>query len=185
MIKDFLNTIDRREGRDAFSSIGRTQEWLVDRLLVAAGTTVTGRDYLGLLTLRDELRELLRAGSDGSGGSDGDGGGPQETIAALDATLAGYPLTVSFASGVPRIVGVPGGGVADAVARLVDAVRDAVADGTWERLKVCRRAGCDLVLWDRSRNRSGRWCSMARCGNQLKGQRAYEARVWPTAYPGQ
>jgi hypothetical protein len=51
----------------------------------------------------------------------------------------------------------------------------AVADGTWPRLKACRRDVCGWLFFDRSRNRSARWCQMAVCGNRTK-TRAYRAR---------
>jgi len=50
-----------------------------------------------------------------------------------------------------------------------------MADGTWSRLKVCANEACGRVFHDGSRNRSGRWCSMATCGNRMKS-RAYRRR---------
>jgi len=174
LIQQFLNTLDRRLDRDLFDRRDDAEAWLLEHELVEPGTALSGGDHRRLLVVRDELRELLR---------ERDGGqvrGAMSPGAVLDDALAQCALTVAFGSGgVPRIVGVPRGGTADAVARIMEAVRTATGDGTWERLKVCRRNGCDRAFLDRSRNRSGRWCSMARCGNQLKTQRAYAARVWP------
>jgi predicted RNA-binding Zn ribbon-like protein len=34
-----------------------------------------------------------------------------------------------------------------------------------------------IAFSDSSRNRSGRWCSMASCGNIVKMRRAYRART--------
>ena len=45
----------------------------------------------------------------------------------------------------------------------------------WTRLKVCARDSCRWAFYDTSRNRSGRWCSMAGCGNIVKMRRAYRA----------
>ena len=39
-------------------------------------------------------------------------------------------------------------------------------DGTWGRLKACAEDGCRWAFYDASRNQSGRWCSMAVCGNR-------------------
>jgi len=50
-----------------------------------------------------------------------------------------------------------------------------MAAGNWSRLKVCANETCQLAFYDSSRNRSGRWCSMATCGNRMKG-RAYRQR---------
>ena len=39
-------------------------------------------------------------------------------------------------------------------------------DGTWARFKECGGEDCRSVFWDRSKNRSGRWCTMKDCGNR-------------------
>ena len=54
-------------------------------------------------------------------------------------------------------------------------VYTATVDGTWPRLKACRREICHWLFYDHSRNRSGIWCSMAVCGNRTK-TRAYRER---------
>jgi len=47
--------------------------------------------------------------------------------------------------------------------------------GSWERLKICAADDCRWAFFDRSKNRAGRWCSMAVCGNRTK-TRTYRAR---------
>jgi len=59
--------------------------------------------------------------------------------------------------------------------RLLAIVADAMADGTWPRLKACFRESCRWAFYDHARNRTGRWCSMAVCGNRTKAER-YRAR---------
>ena len=41
-------------------------------------------------------------------------------------------------------------------------------DGSFEHLKLCADETCRSVFYDRSKNHSGRWCSMATCGNRAK-----------------
>ena len=41
------------------------------------------------------------------------------------------------------------------------------------RLRPCANNECRLFLLDRSKANTGRWCSMARCGNRLKARRHY------------
>ncbi|MDX6243269.1 MAG: hypothetical protein QOE76_992 [Frankiales bacterium] len=41
------------------------------------------------------------------------------------------------------------------------------------RLRPCANKECRLFLLDRSKANTGRWCSMARCGNRLKARRHY------------
>ncbi|MEA2308481.1 MAG: hypothetical protein QOI65_767 [Thermoleophilaceae bacterium] len=61
------------------------------------------------------------------------------------------------------------------VARLLAIVDRSMADGTWERLKACPNEDCEWAFYDRSRNRSSRWCTMAECGNRAKA-RAFRER---------
>ena len=52
---------------------------------------------------------------------------------------------------------------------------EAMADGTWSRLKACSADSCQWVFYDTSKNRSGHWCSMRVCGNRAKA-RQFRAR---------
>jgi predicted RNA-binding Zn ribbon-like protein len=42
------------------------------------------------------------------------------------------------------------------------------------RLRPCANDECALFLLDRSKSNSGKWCSMASCGNRLKARRHHE-----------
>jgi predicted RNA-binding Zn ribbon-like protein len=53
-----------------------------------------------------------------------------------------------------RLVAIKGG----ATARFLAVAAQAVADGTWHRLKAC--PDCGLVFFDRSRNQAKQWCGM-------------------------
>jgi predicted RNA-binding Zn ribbon-like protein len=64
---------------------------------------------------------------------------------------------------VPQAEGVPA-----ALAALVAIVFTAVAEGTWPRMKACRRDVCQWAFYDRSRNSSSTWCHMSVCGNRTK-----------------
>ena len=48
-------------------------------------------------------------------------------------------------------------------------------EGRWERLKLCDADTCRYAFYDASRNRSGKWCDMAICGNRAK-TRAFRER---------
>jgi len=61
------------------------------------------------------------------------------------------------------------------IGELLISVTASMAAGTWPRLKVCANEECQRAFFDASRNRSGRWCSMAVCGNRMKG-RSYRQR---------
>ena len=66
-----------------------------------------------------------------------------------------------------------GEGVAGALGRILVAGYRSWLEGTWPRLKGCAR--CGWVFFDRSKNRSGTWCSMTICCNRTKN-RAYRRR---------
>jgi predicted RNA-binding Zn ribbon-like protein len=67
-------------------------------------------------------------------------------------------------------------GVAGALGAIMAAVYTSMTDGTWERLKTCRRESCRWVFYDQSKNRSGAWCSMKVCGNREKAKQFRERR---------
>jgi predicted RNA-binding Zn ribbon-like protein len=70
-------------------------------------------------------------------------------------------------AGEPRLV--PAGeGVDRALTTLVSIAVEASREGTWSRLKACRKESCGWVFYDHSRNRSSNWCSMTICGNRIK-----------------
>jgi CGNR zinc finger/Putative stress-induced transcription regulator len=74
-----------------------------------------------------------------------------------------------------RRIGVRSTGVRGAIGRLLGLAFLAELDGRWDRFRVCDDPSCGSVFFDRSRNRTGRWCSMAECGNRAK-VRAFRRR---------
>ena len=60
------------------------------------------------------------------------------------------------------------GGVKGALGQILAIAFLADLDGRWTDLKVCADEDCRSVFYDRSRNHSGRWCSMQACGNRNK-----------------
>ncbi|MGW5905670.1 CGNR zinc finger domain-containing protein [Streptomyces althioticus] len=74
-----------------------------------------------------------------------------------------------------RVALVPVGGPGEWLEAAVWAqVLLAQADGTWQRLKLCREPACRSAFYDRSRNNSGVWHDVRRCGNaaNLRASRA-------------
>ena len=78
----------------------------------------------------------------------------------------------------PRVV--PGDADA-ALTRLLAIVAEAVAAGTWTRLKACREPSCRWAYYDYSRNRRRTWCSMDICGNRAKARASHHRKA--TARP--
>ena len=67
-------------------------------------------------------------------------------------------------------------GLAAGLGRILAVVHDSMTDGTWWRLKACPRDVCHWAFYDRSRNGSGKWCSMSVCGNRTN-TKAYRRRA--------
>jgi predicted RNA-binding Zn ribbon-like protein len=57
------------------------------------------------------------------------------------------------------------------------AVAEAMADGSWTRLKACRADDCKWAFIDTARNRTRIWCDMAVCGNREKARRFRSRRA--------
>ena len=163
LVRAFLNTRDVEDGIEELATRAQARAWLEAHRLPAQDAVDAGR----LRALREALRDLLLANN-----------GQPHDEAALDkvrAEAAAVGLRVRF-DGNGSSALVPAGGGTDAVvAELLGIVHEAMAAGTWPRLKACRSETCEWAFYDRSRNRSGTWCSMAVCGNRAK-VRSYRRR---------
>ena len=73
-------------------------------------------------------------------------------------------------------------GVSVALAWILGAVTKAIANGTWSRMKACKRDRCRWLFYDYSKNRSSVWCAMEVCGNNEKAL-AYRRRRRATSPP--
>ena len=102
----------------------------------------------------------------------------QHTLRALLLANNGEALDGNEALEASVTVVLNGDGAArlvadDVVGELLAIVAHAQAGGTWQRMKAC--PACGWAFYDRSRNRSRTWCTMAICGNRAKA-RSYRAR---------
>ncbi len=168
LVESFVNTADLEAGSDAFADTHGLARWLHDQgLLDPAEADVQRDDLQRALRVREFLRALMLANHDGVAAAD-------SVVGRLDRQARDLPLTVHFASDPPRLRPL-GTGVEAALARILAIVYDATRDGAWSRMKVCRDDACRWAFYDASRNRSGKWCSMAVCGNRAK-VRSYRQR---------
>ncbi|MEV4257982.1 CGNR zinc finger domain-containing protein [Spirillospora sp. NPDC049652] len=184
LLRDFVNTFDVETGDDEIETPGRLAAWLdghesVPVTVRATGPAAASPGESDLILARD-LREGLRAAMlDHHGPADPSG---PPVPPGLEEALAALPLRITLANGHPRLVplgSADGAGVREGLAWIAAAIMDAVADGTWGRLKVCQESTCRWAFLDTSKNRSRAWCSMRVCGNRTK-TRAYRARLRTT-----
>lgn len=157
LVQRFANTVDREHGREVLHSPQALRTILVELGLLDRDASVGVRELEAAHDLRDRIQALALANN----------GIP--TDAELEAELV---VRVDDEGAVLEPVRHD---VHGALAQLVGIVYTAMADGTWTRLKACRAESCHWLFYDRSRNHSAVWCSMAVCGNRTK-TRAYRAR---------
>jgi predicted RNA-binding Zn ribbon-like protein len=166
VVQAFINTVDVEAGEEELETPQQLTAWLGSHGLIDSGTEASRADLDQARRLREGLRTLAEANA----GYDVD---PQ-SLAAVNEVAVEAAYTLHFdpetASFEPRAEGVPG-----ALGRLLAIVATGMGDGSWSRMKACRCDTCRWVFYDRSRNRSGNWCSMRVCGNREKAK-AYRRR---------
>jgi predicted RNA-binding Zn ribbon-like protein len=168
LVLDFINTRDIDRGTEELSSPEALTAWLGQRgLLEPDARAATGPVALRrAVSLREALRAAVLAHATGGGSTGEDGLAPEVAATLEDAAHRGR-LSVAFAGGAARLEP-RAGGIDGALAALLAPVVLAQGDGSWERVKACVADDCRWAFYDRSRNRSGRWCDMAVCGNRAK-----------------
>jgi predicted RNA-binding Zn ribbon-like protein len=107
----------------------------------------------------------------------GESGG-EASAEALNELASAVPLRARFdPEGEPHLISAAEAGdvVEEVTGRILAIVVLSAAEGTWRRLKARRNEGCLWAFYDRSKNRSGSWCTMDVCGSRAK-MRAYRQR---------
>jgi predicted RNA-binding Zn ribbon-like protein len=173
-IEEFVNTRSVEFGTDEIATAEALGGWLAERRLAPAGRPVTAAEHDRALRVREGLRALIALNNAGEPGTPQDGIEPG-ALADLATLARELPLVLDVESRPPRMAPRDPGSADAALALMLGAVAQAVADGTWARFKACREPGCRWIYYDHSRNRSRTWCSMASCGNRAKA-RAFRRR---------
>lgn len=167
-VRRFVNTLHIDEGTDRLSDVDGMVEWLVEAGLMEKGARATRSDLEKAVRVREALRETLLANS---GESENEATALEELNRAADAAK----FSIVFCDECEVQYRPNAQGVSGAIGRLLSIVASSMADGTWSRLKVCASDECKWAFFDHARNRSGKWCEMAVCGNRMKA-RTYRAR---------
>jgi predicted RNA-binding Zn ribbon-like protein len=167
LVQDFVNTRELDEPADAIGTPGELGAWLGERGLLD-GDQVGAAEQARALELREALRRLLLANN----------GGPlhEADLALLNRVAAESGLRPRFVAGGQVLLEPAVPGVRGALGRLLTVVSGAMNEGTWGRLKVCADHGCRWAFYDRSKNRSGHWCTMDVCGNRAKARQFRQRR---------
>lgn len=160
LIRTFVNSLDLEAGVDSLADPQGWRTWAVRHDL--DGHAAPG-DLERLRGLREGIREALVANHDRAPL-------PERTRSALDAALRWSGAHVEVTASGLRLRPV-GEGPTHLAGSVVAAAATGLADGTWSRLKACRDDTCRWAFYDRSRSRTGQWCSMEVCGNRNKQAR--------------
>ena len=168
LVRSFVNTIEMEPTGDIEELVSPDAlvAWM-ESAGIPLGEALGERDLHAAIEFREALRALLVANS---------GGRVDEDAITVLRDAADEGLIRVQVDGDGRAVPQPAApGVRALYARLLAAIADAQAAGTWERMKACASDTCQWAFYDSSKNRSRTWCSMEVCGNRAK-TRAYRKR---------
>jgi len=174
-----VNTRDIEEGSEELDSPGALLTWFAGMDLLDAEAAADERDLERALALREGIRDLLLANN----------GEEIESvrIRELNRAIGSVCLTVRFDDDGRATLKPESSGVSAALGRILAAVVRATDEGIWGRLKVCPNEACQWAFYDRSKNCSGRWCTMKVCGNRMKARtfRQRQASRKEVSHPAQ
>jgi predicted RNA-binding Zn ribbon-like protein len=168
LVQAFVNTVDLQDGPELLSDPGALREWLVTNGLMAPGASVDGEDLKHALAVREAMRGVI-------GGNSGLRVYPVDLATLNEAATASRPR-VRFGSGGKARLEPEATGAVGALGRLVLSLYAAMQSDEWHRLKLCDSETCRWVFYDRSKNHSSRWCTMASCGNRAKARRFRQSK---------
>lgn len=168
LIQRFLNTIDIEDGHEALDGPVGVRQWLGSVGLPGSRSSLSDADVAQVIELREAIRDVIEGRTHGT---------PSKSAARrFDRATGELPLYVrATRDGISVAPPRTSAGVVSALGRIVGVLAQTAADGSLDRLKVCSNDVCRWAYWDASRNRSGRWCTMAVCGNRIKS-RAFRGR---------
>jgi len=157
----FVNTLDQETGDDLLARERDAREWLTATgLLSEAAAAATTAE----LTTARQVRESIRALIGREPLTEGE-------LAPLERLLAqAQPRLGVTRDGEVRLAAAPADSLDGGLVVLLLMIRDAQADGTWDRLKLCANPDCRWAFYDRSHSRRGAWCDMTSCGNKIKNR---------------
>jgi predicted RNA-binding Zn ribbon-like protein len=166
-LRAFVNTLDIARGPEALGRPADARDWLIAHGFAGRSIRLGQAELERTIALRESLRSVLLA----------NGGAPPMTGAVE------FVNDVAARAGLAPRLGEDGRAYLDRGARGIDAalgevvviIFDAIAAGTWSRLRAC--PGCGWAFYDASRNRCSRWCDMEICGNRAKQQALRKRRA--------
>jgi predicted RNA-binding Zn ribbon-like protein len=133
--------------------------WFRSRGLVGETERLSSHDLAWAIKVLDALRATLHRDEERS---------VTDAQDVLERAAGRAGLRVCFGCGRDDRFHTEAPGLPGAVGRLLGIAFLAQLSGEWDRLRECSSPTCTSVFFDRSKNRSARWCSMQTCGNRNK-----------------
>jgi predicted RNA-binding Zn ribbon-like protein len=173
LVQEFVNTADLESGEEALDSAGAWTRWLREHGLLSGQDEASDQHFRRALAVREALRGLTLANN----------GAPLYPVdlATLNQAAVECAIRVKFLAARTARLESEQRGPSAALGRILSAVFTAMVDGSWPRLKACRRHSCRWAFYDSSKNRSSTWCSMAVCGNRTKAETYRKRRRMPAS----
>jgi predicted RNA-binding Zn ribbon-like protein len=167
VLEEFVNTAHYEQGdvEELLPSPAALRKWFADHGFGAVD--VRPADLRRAIEIREALRDVMGANN----------GQPlkPESIELLNSAAARSKVVAAFDDNANWRIEPSASGADRAFGELLTSVFRAMSDGTWSRMKACGNPDCRWAFYDGSKNRSGRWCDMASCGNRMKA-RAFRER---------
>jgi predicted RNA-binding Zn ribbon-like protein len=166
LVQAYVNSVDLQDGPEEFTDPNTLAAWLIAHGLLPLGETADDADLKHAIAVREAIRGVIGANSGGRV--------YPVDLATLNEAAAASRLRARFGPDGKARLEPEASGVDGAMGRVVAAAYSAMAGDEWARLKLCGSPACRWVFYDRSRNHSSRWCTMASCGNREKARRFRE-----------
>jgi predicted RNA-binding Zn ribbon-like protein len=163
LVQAFVNTVDLQDGPEELKDASSLKGWLVAKRLLESDAQVDASDLKHAIALREAIRGVVGANS-------GLRIYPVD-VATLNEAAAASALRMRFGTDAKPRLEPEAAGVVGAMGRIVATLFAAMEDEGWTRLKLCGSQTCRWAFYDRSKNHSSRWCTMASCGNREKARR--------------
>ena len=163
LVQEFVNTLDLLPRNEQLQDPDTLRAWLVARGLMDGAAPLDEADLKHAVAVREAMRGLI-------GGNTGQRVFPVD-VATLNEAATASGLRMRFGSDGKVRLEPEASGAVGALGRLVAALYSAMQNEDWKRLKLCGADECRWAFYDRSKNRSSRWCTMESCGNRAKARR--------------
>lgn len=172
-VQQFVNSIDVESGREEIATPTALRGWLLEHSLCSDDLQTTESDVAASTEVREALRAVLLANNRHRSA-------PPSSLEVLDRAAARARFVIRFGAGpIGATLEPTAPGVDGAIGRLLAICQEAMARGTWTRLRACRAGNCQWAFYDHSKNQSKQWCQMSVCGNRVKARSYRQRRAKP------